>query len=240
LATGLKAHLADGRRGERLRDGFHVAVLGAPNVGKSSLVNALAGREAAIVSQWAGTTRDVVEVNLDIGGWPVVIADTAGIRNSTDPVETEGVRRALDRAERVDLRLLVIEAGTDIPDELAAWIGEGSLVVANKIDKAASGASEIGVSALTGEGLDRLVEAIGQAAATALSGSGEGAVLTRARHRDAVGEALAAIERARIAREVELVAEDLRLAARAIGRIAGRVDVEDLLDLVFGEFCIGK
>jgi tRNA modification GTPase len=247
LAADLARHLADGRRGERLREGLSVAIVGPPNVGKSSLLNALARRDVAIVSPRAGTTRDIVECHLDLGGYPLILADTAGLRAldpaSADPIEAEGIRRALARAEAADLRLAVFEAGQQIPAEFDAWPAETTLVVANKIDRLPpgqrSGIGAIAVSAKTGEGLDRLVQALTDAARSALQ-AGDGAAITRARHREAVGHCHAALERALDQGEIELMAEELRRAATALARLTGRIDVEDLLDRIFAEFCIGK
>jgi tRNA modification GTPase len=247
LADALGETLRD-RSGERLRDGLEIAILGAPNVGKSSILNILAKREAAIVSHLAGTTRDVIEVRMDIGGFPVTLADTAGLRATADEIEAEGVRRALARAEQADLRLLVFDGGAwpAIDPETAKLIDDSALCVVNKADLlrepepiAIEGRATLKLSCRTGLGLDPLVAAIG-GRAIALMGSGSGALVTRARHRQAMEDAKAALDRALAARQPELKAEDLRLAVRAIGRITGRVDVEEVLDLIFKEFCIGK
>lgn len=247
LADVLGGALAD-RSGEILREGLEIAILGAPNVGKSSLINILARREAAIVSSIAGTTRDVIEVRMDIGGYPVTLADTAGLRATADEIEAEGVRRALARAEHADLKLLVFD-GDDWPAvdrETAKLIDDQAICVVNKADLmrepepvAIEGRAPLKLSCRTGLGLDALVAEIGNRAKTAM-GTEQGALVTRARHRQAMEEAKAALDRAIKARQPELKAEDLRLAARAIGKIAGRVDVEDVLDLIFKEFCIGK
>jgi len=244
LAGEMAASLADRRRGERLRDGVHVAILGAPNAGKSSLLNRLAGREAAIVSATAGTTRDVIEIHLDLGGWPVVVADTAGLRDSACAIEAEGVRRALARAEAADLKLALFDGAVIDPATLALVDGD-TMVVVNKADLAGevpaelAGRPVLAVSALTGHGFDQLLAALEAEVAARLEGGGA-APLTRQRHRAAVAECLAALGRFAAAPEVELAAEDLRLAARALGRITGRIDVEELLDVVFRDFCIGK
>jgi tRNA modification GTPase len=247
LAQEIRHHLADGAKGERLRRGLQIAILGAPNVGKSSLLNALARREAAIVSARAGTTRDVIEVALELGGFPVTIADTAGLRVSADEIEEEGIRRALDRAARTDLKLVVLDAGSlpQIPDSVASLIDDDAMIVANKIDLSGEAVEAIGqrtlwqVSAVTGAGLAALESELARRAALLLDSEGD-AVLTRARHRRALEECLVALERALGSREQELTAEDVRLAMRALGRIGGRVEVEDLLDIIFREFCIGK
>jgi len=242
LAAEIRSHLDDGRRGERLRDGYYVVILGAPNVGKSSLLNRLAQRDAAIVAAAAGTTRDVIEVHLDLGGYPVILADTAGLRLSRDEIEREGVRRATDRAAAADLTLVVGDARDNaVPADVEAVVGARSLVVMNKVDLAAGDVEPgcLPVSAKTGAGLDALVAALARRAADGLV-LAEAPALTRARHRQALDACVDRLAAALDAGADELMAEDLRLAARALGRITGRVDVEDLLDVVFADFCIGK
>ena len=260
LEGEIRSFLDDNRRGERLRDGLQIAILGAPNAGKSSVLNAVAAREAAIVSATEGTTRDVIEVHLDLGGWPVTIADTAGLRDAADEIEREGVCRALDRAEAADLRLVVFDASR-APDaasvaQLSGGVGGsvgGSagavLAIANKSDlvdqplTAIVGVPALAISAKTGDGLPELLRRVEGYAAEFMAG-GEGVPLTRLRHRVALTDSADALERAAAVRggagDSELVAEDLRLAARAFGRVTGRVDVEDLLDVIFNDFCIGK
>lgn len=253
VMSELSLHLVDDRRGERLREGLSVAVIGPPNAGKSSLLNWLVRREAAIVSAMAGTTRDVIEVHLDLGGYPVVVADTAGLRESTDEIEAEGVRRALARAAAADLRIIVLDATSwpSLPAELNRQPNpHDNIIVVNKCDLAAlpPGAS-IGavpvhpVSVKTGAGLDDLLVALGREVAQRMDVSASPA-LTRERHRVALRDCLEGLRRASagLAGDAlpELVAEDLRLAIRALGRITGKVDVEDMLDLIFREFCIGK
>jgi tRNA modification GTPase len=244
LANEVESHLDDGHRGERLRDGIAVAILGPPNAGKSSILNQLARREAAITSPIAGTTRDVIEVAIDLAGYPIVLADTAGLRDSADLIEQEGLRRALKRAEEAELRLFVFDATR--PEDAqgaAAWPGPDTLLVANKIDLASGRdapplARAIPVSALTGEGLPKLIAALSSRVARIYDGTAP--VLTRARHRQALETALAGLRRSFAADLPELRAEDLRLAWRSLGRITGRVDVEDLLDVIFRDFCLGK
>ncbi|MEI6162451.1 MAG: tRNA uridine-5-carboxymethylaminomethyl(34) synthesis GTPase MnmE, partial [Roseococcus sp.] len=232
--------LAEAGRGEKLREGLSIAILGAPNAGKSSLLNALAGRDAAIVSARAGTTRDVVEVRMILAGVPVTLADTAGLREAADEIEAEGVRRALLRAEAADLRLLVFAADADPDEATLALRGADALVVLNKADLGpgrVDGAMH--VSARTGAGLDALRQRL-EAAAAARAGLSDGAVLTRPRHRAALREAVAELAQLPHAALPELRAEALRRALRALSRLTGRVDVEQVLDMVFGEFCIGK
>jgi len=243
LAAAITAHLADGHRGERLRDGIGVAILGPPNAGKSSLLNRIARREAAITSPFAGTTRDVVEVAIDLDGYPVLLADTAGLRDSADFVEQEGLRRALARAEAAELRLFVFDAARPRDaDGAARWPGPETLLVANKIDLLPAPSDlpkgAFAVSALTGAGIDRLLATLGEKIAETYRI--EAPLLTRARHRQALEDAAAALVRSLAAPLPELRAEDLRLALRSLGHITGVVGVEDLLDVIFRDFCIGK
>jgi tRNA modification GTPase len=250
LRDEIAAELADDRRGERLRDGVSVAILGPPNAGKSSLMNALARREVAITSHLAGTTRDVIEVALDLGGYPVVLADTAGLRDSADVIEEEGVRRARARAASADLKLMVLDATR--PEEAAAMralIDAQTIVVANKIDllrggnagwpDVLGGGAALRCSVTTGEGVAALIARLGAAVEAALTAQAA-PLVTRTRHRQALEACVAALDRFAQAELPELAAEDLRAAARALGRITGRVDVEDMLDALFREFCIGK
>jgi tRNA modification GTPase len=253
LENDIAQYLDDNRRGERLRAGFRIAILGPPNVGKSSLLNAIARRDAAIVAETAGTTRDVIEVHLDLGGYPVTLLDTAGLRDAgeapEDPVEQEGVRRALDRAAEADLRLVVFEqpAWPPAASQALELVESDSLVVVNKVDlgRAAvpvelDGQLVLAVSAKSGEGLSSLLERLEAEVAGRLGQGGAAPSVTRARHRLALDECREALGRAKDAELPELAAEDLRLALRALGRITGKVDVEDLLDVIFRDFCIGK
>jgi tRNA modification GTPase len=243
LIAELERHLADGHRGERLRDGIMVAIIGPPNAGKSSLLNRIARRDAVITSPLAGTTRDIVEVAIELEGYPVVLADTAGLRDSDDVVEQEGLRRALRRAEEAEIRLFVFDARR--PAEACgakAWPGPDTILVANKIDlvrgRSDHPTSAPLISALTGEGIDTLLSELGERVRETYRI--ETPVLTRARHRQALEEAALSLRRALGAALPELRAEDLRLALRSLGRITGAVDVEDLLDVIFRDFCIGK
>lgn len=249
LSREIADHLDDNRRGERLRDGVQIAVIGAPNAGKSSLVNALAQRDVAIVSDMAGTTRDVIEAHLNIGGYAVILADTAGLRpdqlgqSDQDTIESEGIRRAMERAESADLKLLVFDGTEDLPDpHTLALIDENALVVVNKADCGVSEAYQeyLQISVRDGGGLKALTDEILKRVQDLLNVSRETISLTRARHREALVEAQGSLARALEADLPELMAEDMRLAIRSIGRITGRVDVEDLLDVIFHDFCIGK
>jgi len=252
LTTELQNHLSDNRRGERLRDGITVVILGAPNAGKSTLLNTLAQRDVAIVTDIPGTTRDVLEVHLDLSGYPVTLLDTAGLRETHDAVESEGIRRARTHAEAADLKLCLFDAGTEMDAATEELIDENTIIVLTKKDRpfrpVKSGNSwapafagvTVSVSAKTGEGIDALLDAITRKLETIFYQAREAPSLTRARHREALEECLAALHRAGVANLPELIAEDLRLALRALGRITGRVDVEDLLDKIFKDFCVGK
>lgn len=330
LAAEIAGALADSRRGERLREGMVVAIAGPPNAGKSTLLNRIARREAAIVSPYAGTTRDVIEVHLDLDGYPVTLLDTAGIRETDDPVEMEGVRRARERAAAADLVLWVVDASAPVPaggaaarvpsagvspggeqhaaraaassgqtaegdsgeaaeatvktEELALTPSQAIWLVQNKIDLISGAAerSELGeqskqrteglfqpneqltgmvnrslneknesgyhtyefkfrLSAVSGEGFGTLLAALAERAAKWLGG--EPALVTRERHRIALERTKEALEHAaspELAERDDLIAEELRTAATSLGRLTGRVDVEDILDVIFRDFCVGK
>jgi tRNA modification GTPase len=239
--------LAAQGRAERLRDGLVVAIAGPPNVGKSTLINQLARREVAIVSPHAGTTRDVIEVQLDLDGYPVTVIDTAGIRETEDPVEQEGVRRARARAAEADLVLWLCEANWG--DEARPQGTAPVWLVRNKIDlsadevipKGQSAARTFAISARHGDGLAELMAALVEFA-NEFFGAGEGAIVTRARQRDLLRQAAESLQRSLDLVEggEELVAEELRAAAYALGRLLGRVDVEDVLGAIFQKFCVGK
>jgi tRNA modification GTPase len=229
-------------RSERLRDGLVVAIAGPPNVGKSTLMNQLAQREVAIVSPHAGTTRDIIEVQLDLDGYPVTVIDTAGIRETDDPVEQEGVRRARSRAAEADLMLWLTDADDTKPppSDAPTWI------VRNKIDLYSSNEPKprdamYEISASRGDGLAQLIAALVDYAQT-FFGSAEAGLIGRQRQRDLLQQAAASLQRSIevIEKGEELAAEDLRSAAYALGRLLGQIDVEDILDVIFREFCVGK
>jgi tRNA modification GTPase len=244
LRAEIEAHLADARRGELLRDGLVFAIIGAPNAGKSSLLNALVGREAAIVSARAGTTRDIVEARLDLGGVPVTLSDTAGLREAGDEIEAEGIKRAERRAQEAQLVITVFAADQAPDAETLRWVGPEALVVFNKCDLASAPAMiadvpAMAVSAREGIGLTTLRDRLAEAALR-LAGAGQGNQLTRPRHRAALTEAVTLLAEAEGAGLPELTAEALRAALFALGRLTGRVGVEEILDIVFRDFCIGK
>lgn len=255
LLAELDEALEDAARGERVRDGWRIAVVGAPNAGKSSLFNALVKREAAIVTDVPGTTRDVIEAALTLDGYKALLADTAGVHEAGDAIEAEGVRRARAWAESAALRLWVVDASASDGSWLEAvdLVQGGDLVVLNKSDRPpgsdgravrdhsdALGLESIEVSVTGDQGLEALDRRLHERAIDALSGADFPAV-TRERHRLRLAEARIHVARALPAlTHPELAAEDLRLAARALGRISGRVDADDILDVVFASFCIGK
>jgi tRNA modification GTPase len=249
ISESITHYIKDNRRGERLRDGFQITIAGPPNAGKSSLLNELAQRDVAIVSEQAGTTRDVIEVRLDLGGYPVAIADTAGMRSAVESIEAEGVRRAKERTESSDITIFVIDISVEeCNSEILAMVQQGDVVVFNKSDLLQTpaptpeieGVDTMSVSVKTGDQLDNLIQVLTERVRLALSDNAGPPPLTRLRHREALQECQSALVRAIEAPEAELMAEDLRLAVRSLGRITGRVDVEDVLDVIFGEFCIGK
>lgn len=239
LRDEIAVTLADGRRGERLRDGYIVVLAGPPNAGKSTLLNALARRDVAIVSPLPGTTRDAIEVRCDLAGLPVILVDTVGLRETNDPIEAEGVRRTHRRIETADLvlDLHAFEAGPRADSTC-----HGALLVQTKADLAPAQIALEGlpVSALTGAGLDNLLDAIAERAASALGGGD--ALVTRERHRDALARCVAHLDRMFTAppAQPELIAEDLRLAVRALGEVGGHVGIDEMLDRLFAGFCIGK
>ena len=252
LHTDLKAELESASKGIALREGYQIALIGYPNAGKSSLLNALSNREAAIVTDTPGTTRDIVEVRLNLGGFVTILADTAGLRESRDEIEKIGIQRAHDWATRADRRLLVMD-GRDDPAPLN-MLKTGDIIILNKSDidgetgRARSNLIDqnnhriLEVSTKTGSGLEALEEILTEDIQASLSG--HDGIITRRRHLDLINQTLrhveAALEAFQHNREAELISEDLRLAARRLAEITGAVDVEDLLDKIFSEFCIGK
>ncbi|GJD28906.1 tRNA modification GTPase MnmE [Methylobacterium adhaesivum] len=241
LRDAIAKVLDDGRCGERLREGFTVVLAGPPNAGKSTLLNALSRRDAAIVSPIAGTTRDIIEVRCDLGGLPVLLIDTAGLRDTQDPIEMEGIRRTRARIAQADLVLLLDQGDTSAVEETHPAPSPATLHIRTKADLSPPSPSSaiLAVSAITGAGLDTLLDAIARRAADAVGG--DNALITRERHREGLTRCRDHLDRLLEGTALpELAAEDLRLAVRALGEVAGHVGVEDILDRLFSGFCIGK
>lgn len=245
LCQKIEAHLADERKGERLREGFLIALVGSPNVGKSSLINALSKEEVAIVSDEAGTTRDVVQAHLDIAGFPVILADTAGLRESCQSIEAQGIERAVRKAKTADLILNIQDCATfpnmtPLPDDLKNIPVKTIWNKADLLDKETyQYHKDMFVSATTKEGLGKLSAYLSDFLKENFTPSNTG-IITRERYRVALKECLFSLKNALKAEFLELKAEDLRLAGRALGRIVGRIDTDELLDVIFKDFCIGK
>ncbi len=255
LKTSFAKHLNDNKRGERLREGLSVAIIGPPNAGKSSLLNLLARRDVAIVSEHAGTTRDIIEVHLDLGGYPIVIADTAGIRESAGEIEAEGIRRALARAKDADFKIIVFDAEDYSEEKLSQVLGDDfhslikqdSIVILNKIDllqnvnfiPQVAGITTTEASFNNGVGIDKILLQIKKFAEDNFNIGGD-PVITRQRHRSLLQEALTSLELFSLSKPIELAAEDLRHTANSLGKITGRIDVEEILGKIFSSFCIGK
>jgi len=243
LIKEIEEHLDDKRRGERLRNGILIAILGAPNAGKSTLLNALAKREAAIVSDEAGTTRDIIEVHMNLGGFPVILADTAGLRVAENKIEAEGIRRAENLSHEADIKLALFDSTSKEKDtETQKLVDAKTVVIFTKVDKSIGVEAHkdaFKISAETGEGIDNLLEHLTQKISQTF-GKKSGVSLTRERHRFALAETVEHLKRSLTASMPELAAEDLRMAMRSLGTITGSVHVEDLLDRIFKDFCIGK
>ena len=248
ISNQIQTHLNDGNRGEILRDGIKIAIIGAPNAGKSSLVNALAKRDVAIVSDMAGTTRDVLEVHLDLNGYPVTLYDTAGLRpeqlneNAQDKIESEGIKRALQKAKEADFKILLFDGTThELHKQTLDLADERSFIVINKIDLTNNiNKKYLNISTQSGQGLDDLINHVSRETIALFDDIQDNPSLTRARHREALVDAQSHIDRALSGYSPDMVAEDIRMTVRAIGHITGRTDVEDLLDIIFRDFCVGK
>ncbi len=238
LKNEITSHLNDNKVGQKIKDGLSLAIIGAPNVGKSSLINFLAQSEVAIVSEIAGTTRDVVETHLSIAGVAVKISDTAGIHETEDKIEAEGIRRALKKASEADLKIFLIDAKN--PVLRADLIDENTIIVVNKIDLESfnfDGAVEISLTnnVNTTQLLKKLAEKILE-----LIPNQHFPLITQERYRSALRNSVANLESFSLEKNIELAAEDLRMTAREIGKITGKVDIENILDVIFSRFCIGK
>ncbi len=249
LSEAISAHLSGDKIGERLREGFRVVIVGPPNAGKSSLLNAVVNREAAIVSNIAGTTRDAVDVHLDLKGYPVMFTDTAGLREVEDAIEKRGIEIAYNKISEADLVICLFDASQDtvhIFDNLKKTIFDKMLLVANKADKISEqqltnlqNHNCLIVAAKQKQGLDKLLAKITECIENKFTSNSD-VLITRARYRQALYETLEALQQFNLQKEIELAAEDIRLAARGLGKITGRIEVDDILDKIFGSFCIGK
>lgn len=247
LIESLEKMLSDKRKGEVLRSGIALAVLGEPNVGKSTMLNYLSKRDVAIISDIAGTTRDILETHIDIGGYPFILSDTAGIRETEDVIESEGVSRAMALAQNADIKLIMLDANNpQIPDSLRELLGENTLLVANKIDLLDKNVTEgidghkiIPISLKSAEGMDNLLSNLTRLAGEVAS-IGDEVVITRTRHRKHIQNALDALKGCDLRGDLVLAAEDLRIAAKELSSLTGVIDTEEILGEIFSNFCIGK
>lgn len=249
LIQDIHKHLQSDKVGERLREGFRVAIIGAPNAGKSSLLNQIAKREAVIVSDIAGTTRDAIDIHLDLGGYPVIFTDTAGLRETTEEIEQKGIEIAYRKAKDADLVICLFDASKDSAQVIEKYkkdFAECCLVVANKGDKLTLSQIEelqkqgcLVISAKHNQGTDNLLQTIKESIAERFT-SGSGLLISRQRYREALHNVVEYLQEFGFDKEIELTAEDIRLSAREIGKITGRIEVDEILDKIFGSFCIGK
>lgn len=246
LVQLIQEHLNDNRRGERLREGLHIVITGEPNVGKSTLFNFLAKRDIAIVSEYAGTTRDILEAHIDIGGYPIILSDTAGIRESSDPIESEGISRAKKRSFEADLRieLFPFEQRYNINCNV---VNSNTIYVLSKADDAINdrniligGVDFLPISILKGIGTNKLISLIKKKAEEKFGHDRDTPVITRQRHRSHMQKALEHLQHFNIDNPIELISEDLRLAAFELGAVIGIINVEEILGSVFSNFCVGK
>ncbi|MFV0625947.1 MAG: tRNA uridine-5-carboxymethylaminomethyl(34) synthesis GTPase MnmE [Alphaproteobacteria bacterium] len=249
LQREIKIHLEGDNIGERLREGFRVVIVGAPNAGKSSLLNHIAKRDVAIVSDIAGTTRDAIDIHLDLKGYPVVFTDTAGLRETQEEIEQKGIEIAKSKVNTSDLVICLFDATKEdvsVFDDLKELFKNKPIVVANKCDKLNNEQCSylenqgcLLISAKSGLGVDVLLDKISEDIEQRFT-SNSSVLITRARYREYLNEVLENLDLFSLDKEIELSAEDIRLAARALGKITGRIEVDDILDKIFGDFCIGK
>ena len=247
IVSDIEIHLLDKNRGQKIRHGIQIALLGAPNAGKSSLLNILAKKDVAIVSDISGTTRDVVKINLDLEGIPVSVSDTAGIHSASGKIEKEGIKRSYIESKSSDIRIIILDGETwpEVPSEIIDLINDDSILLLNKSDLVKISSSNVikqqpkVISCLKGIGISEFTKELTEMVKNRYD-IGENPLITRERHRKAASDCLEALKRSLNVDQIELLAEDLRLAIYALARITGRVDVEDILDVVFRDFCIGK
>ncbi|MGL9757674.1 MAG: tRNA uridine-5-carboxymethylaminomethyl(34) synthesis GTPase MnmE [Wolbachia sp.] len=246
LVQLIREHLNDNRRGERLREGLHIVITGEPNVGKSTLFNFLAKRDIAIVSEYAGTTRDVLEAHIDIGGYPIILSDTAGIRESSDPIESEGISRAKKRSFEADLRIELFpfeqrhNINCNVVNSDTIYVLSKADDVINNHNIKINGIDLLPISILKGIGTNKLISLIKEKAEEKFGHDRDTPVITRQRHRNHMKKALEQLQRFNIDNPIELISEDLRLAAFELGAVIGIIDVEEILSSVFSNFCVGK
>ncbi|AGK00244.1 tRNA uridine-5-carboxymethylaminomethyl(34) synthesis GTPase MnmE [Wolbachia endosymbiont of Carposina sasakii] len=246
LVRLIQEHLNDNRRGERLREGLHIVITGKPNVGKSTLFNFLAKRDIAIVSEYAGTTRDILEAHIDIGGYPIILSDTAGIRESSDPIESEGISRAKKRSFEADLRIELFpfeqrhNINCNVVNSDTIYVLSKADDVINNHNIKINGIDLLPISILKEIGTNKLISLIKEKAEEKFGHDRDTPVITRQRHRNHMKKALEHLQRFNIDNPIELISEDLRLAAFELGAVIGIIDVEEILSSVFSNFCVGK
>ncbi|WP_264338020.1 tRNA uridine-5-carboxymethylaminomethyl(34) synthesis GTPase MnmE [Wolbachia endosymbiont (group A) of Cheilosia soror] len=246
LVQLIQEHLNDNRWGERLREGLHIVITGEPNVGKSTLFNFLAKRDIAIVSEYAGTTRDILEAHIDIGGYPIILSDTAGIRESSDPIESEGISRAKKRSFEADLRIELFpfeqrhNINCNVVNSDTIYVLSKADDVINNHNIKINGIDLLPISILKGIGTNKLISLIKEKAEEKFGHDRDTPVITRQRHRNHMKKALEHLQRFNIDNSIELISEDLRLAAFELGAVIGIIDVEEILSSVFSNFCVGK
>ncbi len=249
LSEDIRKHLSNNQIGERLREGFRIVIVGAPNAGKSSLLNAIVNREAVIVSDIAGTTRDAIDVHIDLKGYPVMFTDTAGLREVEDAIEKKGIEIAHQKIEEADLIICLFDGLTDtvqLFENIKKKFADKLIFVANKCDKLLEEKVKefekqgcLCISAKYKQGIDKLIDKISEIISLKFT-SNSNLLITRSRYREALKETLENLEKFNLHKEIELSAEDIRLASRGLGKITGQIEVDEILDKIFGTFCIGK
>ncbi|MDN5248183.1 MAG: tRNA uridine-5-carboxymethylaminomethyl(34) synthesis GTPase MnmE [Wolbachia endosymbiont of Tyrophagus putrescentiae] len=240
LVKEMQNHLNDNRIGERLREGLHIVITGKPNAGKSTLFNYLAKRDIAIVSEYAGTTRDVLEAHIDIGGYPVILSDTAGIRDSLDPIESEGIKRAKKRSSEADIRIELYPFEQSDSLKCNTTDNDTIYVLSKADDAQINNTNLLPISVLKEVGIDKLISLLEEKIKEKFICDKEAPIITRQRHRDCILKALMHLQAFDISKPIELMSEDLRSAAVELGKIIGIIGVEEILDSIFNTFCIGK